>query len=111
MSINKIAQRVLAKESSADPTGQGQWFFTTNRGKNNIKLHIVSLYKCCKPSSPGPSTVYMQQKRIDDAKRDERDSHDNVLKDLSIQLAEWEEQNNKIIISADMNDNINSDVI
>ena len=80
MSLNKTAHRVIGK--GVDPTGQGRWCYSTYRGKNNIKLRVVSLYRCCKPSSPGPSTVYMQQQQIHDAKNDNRDPRDSILEDL-----------------------------
>ena len=42
MSFNKTAHRVIGKD--VDPTGQGRWCYSTYRGKNNIKLRVVSLY-------------------------------------------------------------------
>ena len=109
MSLNKTAHRVIGK--GVDPTGQGRWCYSTYRGKNNIKLRVVSLYRCCKPSSPGPSTVYMQQQRIHDAKNDNRDPRNSVLEDLGETLATWTENNDKIMILADMNSDVNCTAI
>ena len=109
ISLNKTAHRVIGK--GADPTGQGRWCFTTYRGKNNTLLHVVSLYRCCKPTSPGPTTTYMQQQRFNDASKDNRDPRQRVLEDLSNQLLEWEANNCNIILLADMNKNVCSSYI
>ena len=108
MSFNKTAHRVI--ERGEDPSGLGRWCYIVYRCKNGTNLRVISLYRCCKPSSPGPSTVYMQQKQYHDAKKDERDPRNSVLQDLNQQMEQWTMDNGKIVILADMNSNINSNM-
>jgi hypothetical protein len=107
ISINKSSHRVIA--SGLDKTGLGRWSWTRYRGKHNVTLRVVSAYRPCKPSNPGPNTTYSQQQRYLDRHGDSRCPRDAMLTDLVNCIQSWRIQGDQIVLMADFNENVDGD--
>ena len=57
------------------------------------------------------NSLYATKKRFHDARKDDRDPRNSVLQDLDLQMEQWIMDNEKIVILADMNSDINSNKI
>jgi hypothetical protein len=64
-SLTAIVDRRTPKvlEKGEDPYGLGRWSYITLRGKNSMKITIITAYRVNQktPSSAGPKTAFMQQ--------------------------------------------------
>ena len=50
--------------SGGDPSGLGRWAWTRIEGSDNRHTHMISVYRPCEPTGPGPGTVYEQHRRF-----------------------------------------------
>ncbi len=55
----KWTGRIL--ESGYDPRGLGRWAYVRLTGKGNTKLTVITAYRVCEQSVPGPKTVMTQE--------------------------------------------------
>jgi hypothetical protein len=106
LSIDGSSHRVI--QSGQDPKGLGRWTWTLYRGKNNIKLRVVSLYRPGKPSAPGPNTAFSQQQRFFNRSSDTRCPRDAVLEDLGRSIDHWRNNGDQIVVGGDFNENVQS---
>jgi hypothetical protein len=104
ISINNTCHRVIT--SGKDPSGLGRWTWTLYRGKHNVTLRIITAYRPCKPSTPGPNTTFSQQQRYHNRISDNRCPRDSILEDLGQCINTWRNAGNQIILMADFNDNV-----
>ena len=105
-STGKCCHRVIS--SSSDPSGLGRWCSTKYRGKNDISLRIICAYRPCKPSNPGPSTIYSQHQRYYDEHDDDRCPRKAFLEDLIAQLKTWKDNGEQLILMIDCNEDVSS---
>jgi hypothetical protein len=109
LSINTTCHRII--ESGKDSTGLGRWSWSRYRGKHNVTLRIISAYRPCKPSNPGPNTAYSQQQRYLDRHGDHRCPRDAILEDLGRCVHTWRALGDQIILMADFNEDVEGDNI
>ena len=85
----------------------GRWSVTHLRGKNNTTITILSIYQVCSRGYEGGNTAYLQQQAdIYKLKGRFRDPRNELCKDLRTVLQQLNEQQHKIIICADINDDV-----
>ena len=106
LSIGKASHRVVDK--GQDPTGLGRWSWTRYRGTENIATRIITAYRPCLPSNPGPTTVYSQHLRYLDSTDDERCPREAMLADLLAQVNIWRTGGDQIILLMDCNTDVNN---
>lgn len=103
-SIGKAAHRVI--KQGKDPSNLGRWCWSLYRGKHDVKLRIITLYRPCQPTSAGTNTAYSQQLRYFDAKNDERCPRAAIMEDIYPQLQQWLDEGDQLILMLDANENL-----
>jgi hypothetical protein len=99
ITTNDLMPRSVSR--GGDPTGLGRWAWTRIEGSDNTHTRLVSVYRPCEPSSPGPGTVYEQHRRFyGDQDIDPREA---VLDDLREDILAWQEEGDIIILGMDAN--------
>jgi hypothetical protein len=107
ISINTACHRIIL--SGVDPTKMGRWSWSLFRGKNNLQVRIVTLYRPV--FSTGATSTYQQQKRhqlehdIDTCPREQ------LLLDLTREITQWNSDGNRIIVMGDFNDDVRGSTI
>jgi hypothetical protein len=104
ISINNSSHRVIS--SGRDSSGLGRWTWTLYRGKHNVTLRIITAYRPCKPSTPGPNTTYSQHQQYHNRISDIRCPRDSILEDLGQCINTWRNAGDQIILMADFNDDM-----
>ena len=107
---NNWTSRII--ERGSDPYGLGRWTYITLRGKNGLKILLVTAYRVCTQalSSIGPHTSTAQQHHLLAKSYREANEIDNPIPRLQfiVDLQAWLEhkvQNNySIILSIDANE-------
>ena len=87
--VDRMAHKVDG--SGKYVTGLGKWGWTKFKGRNNMHLRVVTVYRICK--TVGPKTVYAQQMRFLIKAKDERDPREVLLDDLQTEIENgvWKE--------------------
>lgn len=109
LSVNRSAHCI--ESSGRDPSGLGRWSWNIYRGKEGIRLAIVSAYIPVNPSGDegiSPNATYRQHKSYLSLKHRISEPKQALLDDLKIQLKEWRNTNIQIIVLMDANDQINN---
>jgi len=90
-------------------TGLDRWCWTRLRGKENHFLCIVSAYRPCE--SDGHLTMYQQQIRWFSKQGKDIFPRTQILTDLSAQVKQWTSEGDTVVLLADINDDIRTDLI
>jgi hypothetical protein len=104
LSVDTSSHRII--QSGQDPKGLGRWAWTLFRGKHDITLRVISMYRPCKPSSPGPNTAFSQQQRFLNRTSDTRCPREAVLEDLGRYIDQWRQDGDQIILGGDFNEDV-----
>ena len=96
--------------SGSDPSGLGRWTWSLFRGKGDIRLRVVSIYRPCE-NKDGKIAVYTQQLAYFQSKNKDRNPCTAFLEDLKEQLTTWLEQGDQIVVGGDVNESIFDDQI
>ena len=102
--VDKLAHKVDA--SGKDFTGLGRWTWTKFKGKNNMHLRVITVYRPCK--TEGSKTAYTQQLRYLTKIQDERNPRDVLMDDLRTEIKKWSLEGDSIIIMGDWNEDVRS---
>ena len=95
-----------------DPTKDnlGRWTSMYLRGKHDSIITIVSVYQVCKGREAGENTAYMQQQTdLFTARNRYVDPRTTLCKDLKKVLQKLNEKRHKIILCADINDDVGAE--
>ena len=95
-----------------DPTKDtlGRWTTMHLKGKNDTIITIMSVYQVCQGGELGDNTAYIQQQTdLFHARGRYLDPRTTMCKDLKKVLKSLNEREHKIIICADINDNVGSE--
>ena len=90
--------------SGEDPLKLGRWAWTLYRGKNNIRVRVISLYNALKRSAPGSTTAYMQQLQYLRKNDIVTDPMEKLVEDIIANITAWMSNGEKIILMGDMNE-------
>lgn len=94
--------RVIA--TGQDPCQLGRWSWMTFRGKNNLVLWVVTLYRPV--ISYGASSTYQQHQLFMNQFHLTGCPREKLLSDLQEQIEKWTEQGERLIIQGDFNEDI-----
>ena len=108
-SNGRSCHRIIS--STCDPSGLGRWCSTRYRGRQDVTLRVVCVYRPCTPGTAGPSTTYSQHQRYYDENDDNRCPRKAILDDLIIQLNQWKAEGDQLIVMIDCNEDIRSTTI
>jgi hypothetical protein len=109
ISTNSFCHRII--KSGQDPKGLGRWTWTLYKGRQNVKLRVISMYRPCKPNVPGPNTAYSQQQRFFNRIGDNRCPRAAILEDLGNCITQWRNNGDQIILGGDFNEDVCGDNI
>ena len=99
-----IAGRVINKTRDEASDSNGRWTVTHIRGKGSTVISIFSVYRVCGYDG-GENTAYIQQQNdLYDKHKRILDPRQQLCKDLQKVLHDLLVQGNKIIVTADIND-------
>ena len=104
VSINKAAHRVI--QHGRDPSGLGRWCWSLFRGKHNVLLRVVTLYRPCLPSTGGYNTTYSQQQRYFDIQSDSRCPRSAAIDDILPFLQQCIDSGEQLVFMLDANENL-----
>lgn len=101
--------------SGSDPYGLGRWSYIILRGSNNSTICLITAYRVCLHRYTGPKTAYQQQTRYLSFfnRQYNINTHPEPHRQFILDLQSWIEtlidQDLKIILTLDNNDEIQSD--
>ena len=101
ISRGEMALRVMG--SGEDTRKIGRWSWQLLRGKDNIKLRIISVYFPCTTRSEGFKTVVLQQQKALLQQNQKGSVYENFWKDLWKEVDRWVEDGEQIVIGGDWN--------
>jgi Reverse transcriptase (RNA-dependent DNA polymerase) len=104
MSQGSASGRVTS--TGSDPCQLGRWSWMSFRGKNNLIVKLVSVYRPV--ISYGASSTYQQHQLYMNQYHLTGCPRDKLLSDLQMQLDAWVEQGERIIVQGDFNEDIRS---
>jgi len=90
-----------AQRPGDDKVGLGRWCWGRLRGKNNIIIWVVSVYRPC--FSTGPTSTYQQQLRHPDH-RLPACPRARFMVELLVEIKEWKAAGEQLMILGDFND-------
>ena len=91
--------------SGADSKGLGRWCWTRYRGRNNIILRVVSVYRPNKNLEDAGS-AYKQQRRQLNQINDDEEVWKAFLQDLCLDMMSWLEKGDQLLVGGDLNQDI-----
>ena len=92
----------LKRDYTVDPLGR--WTVKHMRGKDDTIISIFTVYRVC-PEGDGINTAYIQQQNdLYDKHHRIMDPRDQIIKDLQKVLIRTIEENHKVILTADINE-------
>jgi hypothetical protein len=94
------------EERGEDPLGLGRWNWAVLTGKHGKKTRIITAYRPVRDGSNRTGTVYSQHQRYFIDNEEDRKPRLAFLEDLEVQITQWQEAGDIIILGADLNDNI-----
>jgi len=102
--FNKLAHH--AQKAGDDPTGLGRWSWVRLKGQGGRIIRIIALYRPCR--SDGPLSTYQQHCRgLTKLNRNEC-PRAAVLTDLTLEVRNWQEEGDEIILLTDFNEDVRS---
>ena len=107
-SINTAANRVI--QSGQDTTGLGRWTWTRYRGRNGVVLRVISAYRPVLNQS-GALGVYNQHKQYMYLHNDDRCPRHALLADIAVEIQQWQQEGDQIILGMDLNDDVRTTTI
>jgi len=107
LTMNKLSHKTT--KPGDNTTGLGQWCWTCLRGKANHYLCIILVYHPCK--ADGHLTMYQQQVQWLSKQGKSICPHDQILADLTTQVAQWTLEGDTVIVLADINEDIRTEPI
>ena len=93
-------------ETGYDPLRLGRWSWILIRGKNNIKLRIVSVYRAKKPTEEGPRRAYAQQQQALLKLKIEQSPEEQFWTDLWDSITKWNDDGEQLILCGDWNQDV-----
>ena len=102
ISQGKIKFRII--ESGVDPSNMGRWCWQLFSGKRGVTTRVITAYRPCK--SRGLTSTYIQQTCILDAKKVDACPRQKMINDITVQIKEWLNNGDQIILMLDLNDNV-----
>jgi hypothetical protein len=109
VSIGSSSHRVI--DSGSDTKELGRWTWTGYRGKHNVTLRVISIYRPCKPSAPGPNTAFSQQQRYLNRISDSRCPRSAILEDIREYIDWWRNNDDQLVVGGDFNDDVCGETI
>jgi hypothetical protein len=109
--VGVIATNIMTPRCTSkgtDPSGLGRWAWTRIEGTTGFHSRIVSVYRPCTPSQQGAGTVYEQHRRTFPADTDPREA---ILDDLKVEIVQWQEEGDVIVLGMDANEDTRSKTI
>ena len=94
-SINKGAHRVM--DNDRDFRGLGRWAWTRYRGRNNVSLRVVTVYRPVL-NRTGVLLVWNQHKSYFELIKEDRCPREIFVNDLVGEVAKWLEQGNQLVV-------------
>ena len=93
-------------ESGHDTNRLGRWSWKLIRGKNDVRLRIVSIYFAKKPQSYGDRKAYFQQQAALLKLGIQGDPESVFWEDFWTQVDEWLEEGDQLVLCGDWNHNV-----
>ena len=91
--------------AGTDKAQLGRWTWARFRGKGGIVFCTVSMYQPC-TNKNGEQSVYAQHKSHLQTLNDDRDPRKAFMEDLKMELTEWIDQGDQIVVGGDMNESV-----
>jgi hypothetical protein len=91
-------------KQGTDPSKLGRWSWALFSGKRGICTRVITAYRPC--ISQGLKSTYMQQKRYFNAIKKEVCPRNQMLDDLILEITQWLNEGNQIILMLDLNDDV-----
>lgn len=91
--------------AGSEKEGLGRWTWARYRGNGGIVLRVVSIYQPC-VNKTGDLSVYAQHKNYLQGVNDDTDHRAAFVRDLQVELQEWIDSGDQIIIGGDVNDSV-----
>ncbi len=88
-----------------DKAQLGRWTWARHRGKGGIVFRIVSIYQPC-TNKNGEQSVYAQHKTHLQTHNDDRDPRKAFMEDFQLELSEWIDQGDQIVVGGDVNESV-----
>ena len=107
VSQGEVALQIM--ESGYDTNRMGRWAWSLYRGKNNVKLRVVLVYRARKPQENGFRKAYCQQQAALLKLQIKGDPDTNFWKDLWQQMDEWIENGDQLVVCGDWNQDVRKD--
>ena len=104
MMITRGQAKFRVIKSGVDPSKMGRWCWQLFSGKAGVTTRIITAYRPCK--SNGPTSTYIQQRCILDAKKIDTCPRLKMLEDLTESITEWLANGDQIILMLDLNDDV-----
>jgi hypothetical protein len=103
--MNEGAHRVM--DSGRDCRGLGRWAWTRYRGRNNMSLRVVTVYRPVL-NRTGVLSVWNQQKSYFKSIKEDRCPREMFIHDLLSEVATWLETGDQLVVGGDINDDVRS---
>ena len=88
--------------AGSDKAKLGRWTWARYQGRQGTFLRCVSIYRPC-PRNNGAETVAAQQQQYLQSINDDRDPRTAFLEDFELELQEWLQLGDHIIVGGDIN--------
>jgi exonuclease III len=102
MSYGKISH--YSAGAGSDKAKLGRWTWARYRGKNEIMLRCVTFYH--PNNSFGALTVASQHRQYFQTQNDDRDPRVAFLEDFEVELQEWIDSGDHVIVGGDINKDV-----
>ena len=99
----------MGGNNGKDNSNLGRWVWSKYQGKSGKVLRIITVYMPCKTGKGGSRSTYNQQLRWLLKNNDEREPHQALMEDLAIQIEEWRNNGESIVVMGDLNTDVRSD--
>ena len=91
--------------AGSDKAQLGRWTWARYQGKGGVVLRCVSIYQPC-ANQRGARSVWSQHKQYLQENNDDRVPRTAFRDDLEVELAEWLETGDQIVIAGDVNESV-----
>ena len=105
---NKLAYKIFGKNNGQDESNLGRWVWTKYQGKDGKILRVVTVYRPVKKGEGGSQSTYKQHLRWLVKNKDDRDPRTALMEDLSLQIEEWRDKGESIVVMGDFNEDVRS---
>jgi hypothetical protein len=107
ITTNKVCYRIIT--SGTDESRIGRWSWILLRGKNGIRVRIITLYRPVK--SIGATSTYQQQRQLFMDENTDECPRLKLMNDLRIFLQKSIELGDRLIVMGDFNEDVRSTFI